>query len=1144
MSASASPPRPPTPTPPTAPAAAPTKTTKTMTPNTSRSSSMRRARPSQVQTAFLPPISANPLPASAMSASSVTSSSPQASPIMSPEPSNPITRNSSLQASPEGARGRDSDDPPPPFELPESIVSRKSSQSAMSEAVAISKSPGLIRRFSNRASKFTTRRRQSSSTAMSREHSSGPVILRRRSDSTNTAPEGVRGAAFLSDSDDEMPEDFREDGCPTLAGDGTGDIPSSSASIAASSIGPSGSHGPGPVIPSILLQGTTMTKVTKKKKKLLTFVLENEMAKVSWDKTHPSKSFHIDDIKDIRVGADARNYRQEFGVSPADEPRFFSILYAIPDKSKGRKQKFMHLIADDDQTFDLWTTTLDAISKHRQDLMASLLAFNDKAIRAHWRTEMSRQYGDRPHAEDEEEIDIVGVERLCRNLHIHASSKYLLSQFKLADVSRSGRLNFTEFQEFVRLMKKREDIHTIYLELASNPEKGITLEEFLDFLKNTQGEKVGSNRAHWENVFTKFVRRRSKSREPAAQQDSVDAEIPRMSEAALSHFLISTLNVPFEDPAPEYTLDRPLHEYYVSSSHNTYLLGRQVAGRSSVEAYISALNKGCRCVEVDCWNGSDGPVVVHGRTLTTQVSFADVMSTISKYAFAKSSFPLWISLEVHCDAEQQAKMAQIIVDSCGSALVTQPIDPSTEQLPSPSQLMNRILIKVKKPRVIQESPTGQPPGRRRGSSLSSPYVRPTQLDNSLVSAGLLPPSPYAPPPPRTTKMIGRNQIKNSGSEGQESSSNTSDSESLTEELSKVKKTKTSSIVKVLGELGVYSAGLKYHGFDTAESKTYNHIFSFAEKTFDANSKTHEDRRAMDIHNMRYMMRVYPNAMRLSSTNFDPLKYWRRGVQMVALNWQTYDLGMQMNDAMFAAGTDQSGYVLKPIELREIQMLPNVPEEAGDGHIKRERKNVNFSIDVISAQQLMRPKTLAANRTVDPYVEVEVYHADDKSKESKGVIGEGGLDASSKDGSSGLGAPHRRRTGIVQENGFNPIFNQKVQISLTTKFPELVFVRWTVRCSSDGTTYSDRGLPLATYTAKLSSLKQGYRTLPLYDSNGDQFLFSTLFCRIKIEPATSIYINGPGLSESVGRLKSIGRTVFNRTPTSPKPSADRSPSMSA
>jgi phosphatidylinositol phospholipase C, delta len=1053
---------------------------------------------------------------------------------MSPETTQLTTNNSSIQGSPDSVRGRDSEYPPPPFELPESTVSRKSSQSAMSEALVMNKSPGLIRRLSNRATKFAGRRRQSSTTAMSRDHSTGPVTMRRRSDSTNTAPEGGKGALF-SDSDDEFVVDMREEYYYPLALDGKGDYPSTTASIGSSTV-PSATPPPGPVIPKVLLQGTTMMKVTKKKKKLLTFVLESEAAKVCWDKNRPSKSFYIDDIKDIRAGADARNYRQEFGVAAADEPRFFSILYAVPDRSKGKsQQKIMHLIANDDQTFDLWTTTLDAISKHRQDLMASLSSFNDKAVRAYWRTEMNKQFQDKPHLEDEEEIDIVGVERLCRSLHIHGSSSYLRTRFDQADVSRSGRLNFVEFQTFVKLMKRREDVRAIYRELASDSEKGITSEEFFRFLTDIQFENVEADVAHWEDVFAKFARR-------SKPKDAVEGEAPRMNEAALSSYLISTFNLPLENIAATHTLNRPMNEYFISSSHNTYLLGRQVVGQSSVEAYISALNRGCRCVEVDCWNGSDGqPTVMHGHSLTTAVSFADVMSTISKYAFVKSPYPLWISLEVHCNSQQQAIMAEIIKETCGSKLVTQPIDPSVEQLPTPSELMHRILIKVKKPRSFEDSAVmEQTNGRTRGSSLSSPYVRPTQLDNSTISAGLLPPTPYS----RTYRTISRGQPKYSGSEGQDSlSSSTSDSESLTEDVVRAKenkaKNKTSNIIKVLGELGVYCAGIKFQGFDAPEAKSYNHILSFAENTFDRNTKDPEDKRAVARHNMRYMMRVYPSYKRIYSNNFDPLKYWRRGVQMVALNWQTYDLGMQMNDAMFAAGKDQSGYVLKPIELREIKMIPTVPEEAGVGYVRRERKNVTFSIDIISAQQLMRPKGLAPNQSVNPYVEVEVYHADDKSKESKGVVGEGGLDASAKDGFSGLGTPHRRRTQIIQDNGFNPIFDKKFNFALTTKYPELVFVRWTVRCSNDGSGYSERGSPLATYTAKLSSLKQGYRTLPLHDNSGDQFLFSTLFCRIKIDPATSIYVNGPesAANDSVGVLKNISRTVWNRTPMSPKTSVD-------
>lgn len=1087
---------------------------------------MRRPRPVNVQTTNITSHPAtfyySTIPPSAISSSSISSSPQNMSPIMFPE-TPAMTANSSVVPSPDPTRGSTSDDQIPYQQLPDSVLATKPSLSSLSQhavgSPSLSQDPlgsgksGLVRRFSNRATNLVTRRRQSSVAPNSREGSVGPAMVRKRSGSTATAPPDLNPVGTLPTDSDESLDD-REDGPHDVPFKERHSNDSSSPGI------------DGPVWPTQLLTGTPLRKVSSKNRwKRIVLLLDPDFGRILWDSTK-KKQIRIDDIKEIRTGSDTRQYCRDFDISDTEGTRLFSIIYAAPEL---QKTKTLHLIADDIGTFKNWTSTLQRVWQDRLENLTSLMAFDEKAIEKYWKSEVLLQSSCEDigmTADNNGDLDFQGFERVCRSLHINASPADLLSRFHAADPTGTGRLDYAKFKEFVNLMKTRNDIADIYATHAKSSKDGLSSQEFLDFVTNVQGEDVEKDTAKWNAIYAEFA-------------DEGTGSVPNskgaMSAAAFTRFLTSRYNTPIVETPKEITLDRPMNEYFISSSHNTYLLGRQVVGHSSIEGYISALVGGCRCVEVDCWDGNDGqPMVLHGRSMTTSISFQEVMTTIKRYAFVKSKYPLWISLEVHTNPTQQARMANIMKETFGDMLVTESLDPTVEKLPCPSELMERILIKVKKTYTREDPRPLEITGRRRGNSLTSPYTKPL-VDNISSLPQSLPQSPLLYPlySRRTAPRNKVDPITEGVSQERASSSGSSDEESVADVSigSKPSDKRELRTERVLGDLAVYCAGVKFRGFDTPEAKTFNHIFSFMESTFSKYGKPREAKKLLDRHNMRYLMRVYPDRKRISSHNFDPLIYWRRGVQMAALNWQTFDLGMQLNRAMFEGGTDSTGYVLKPSELREIQHMR-------DGWIgKRERKTVSFSIDVISAQQLMRPSGMSTSKGFHPYIEVEVFHPNDKRYKNE----TDSLLATDTD------TPLVHRTQIMPENGFNPRFDKRVSFKVTTKYPDLVFVRWSVKLSSDGESYNDRP-PVATFMAKLANLKQGFRTIPLLNRIGEEYVFSTLFCHIKKDPITRILLDCPEdrqvTADSSGKFLSIGLGVFGRSSGSPRATIEKASSDSS
>jgi phosphatidylinositol phospholipase C delta len=938
-----------------------------------------------------------------------------------------------------------------------------------------------------------------------RDQSAGPVLMRRRSDSNGASDV----AQDVSDLDlDSTAEDAGEDSAHPPSRVNALGINVGRSSVVSSNSPNIFEGGIAPASSAVLENGTWLTKITKRNTKRIKLWLDPSSARVCWHSSKLNKSFFVDDVREVRVGVESRNARDDVQIPEDQEGRWVTIVYDVPERSKGRAIKTMHIIMPDDYILKLWTEALNIVTRERIEIMNALASApekSEKSMTLAWGRVMARKP---PGSEERFSLD--DARWLCRKLEINCTDSAVKTHFKAVASDEAAGLDHEQYRMFVRSFRERKDIQYIYRNIKFGTDLDMDMTTFFDFLKTEQAVDVIRERAHWESVFDKYSR---PSQNRAALPDAEPIPGQRtLNMQSFQNFLTSSHCSPLVQRKGDPTLDRPLNEYFISSSHNTYLLGRQVAGASSVEGYIAALVKGCRCVEIDCWDGDDGrPMVTHGRTMTTKIPFADCVSVIAKYAFNSTPYPLIISLEVHCGPEQQLAMVDLMKTYFGTTMVTEPIIPNATTLPCPEELKNRILIKVKAaPELMDQSQLiyEATNGRSRARSLTSSFNRtPSMETHSSVSSPMVASSIATSPSEYMADSTPRGSITSGPTMTPSSSADDSDDvPASAEKLRKNNNTKTSRIHLDLGRLGVYTQGIKFDGFSAPDARTFNHVYSFNENTFEKHfTKTGPNHKALlEKHNTKYLMRVYPGARRIDSSNFNPLQAWRRGVQMAALNWQTYDVHQQVNEAMFAAGSDRLGYVLKPDELRHAKHLPiaDTIAEAPEKKEKKGKKLVKFSVDIISALRLPRPRNQTTETGgMNPYIEFEMYSAEDKAR---GIAtAEGGTDVSARDGSSGIGSPLRKRTRIIEGNGFDPQYNQNITLAVETKYPSLIFVRWTVWNSPEGRKNSSNSVLLATFTAKLDSLQQGFRHLPLFNPQGEQYRDAKLFVKIKKEAPISL-----------------------------------------
>uniref|UniRef100_A0A8C7JFH4 1-phosphatidylinositol 4,5-bisphosphate phosphodiesterase n=1 Tax=Oncorhynchus kisutch TaxID=8019 RepID=A0A8C7JFH4_ONCKI len=488
------------------------------------------------------------------------------------------------------------------------------------------------------------------------------------------------------------------------------------------------------------------------------------------------------------------------------------------------------------------------------------------------------------------------------------------------------------YKVFLTNICPRPELDNIFSDVGAKSKPYLTVEQLTEFI-NVRQRDPRLNEILYPPLKPEQVQSLVEKYEPKellVQKGQISVE-------GFAKYLSSEENsiIPPEklDQSEDMTL--PLSHYFINSSHNTYLTAGQLAGNSSVEMYRQVLLSGCRCIELDCWKGrttEEEPVITHGFTMTTEISFKEVIEAIAECAFKTSPFPVILSFENHVDSpKQQAKMAEYCRSIFGDMLLTDPLEKYPLEpgvhLPSPMDLTGKILVKNKKKHIKTSSTK-----KKLSEQASNTYS-----DSSSV---------HEPSSPSTVEAESDDDDdddddckKGSMDEG------TAGSEAFaTEEMS---------------NLVSYVQPVKFNSFEASKKINRSYQMSSFVETKALEQLTKSPVEFVEYNKLQ-LSRIYPKGTRVDSSNYNPQLFWNAGCQLVALNFQTIDLSMMLNLGMYEYN-GKCGYRLKPEFMRRPDKhFDPFAESTVDGIVAN-----TLSVKIISGQFL-------TDKKVGTYVEIDMF----------------------------------------------------------------------------------------------------------------------------------------------------------------------------
>lgn len=180
------------------------------------------------------------------------------------------------------------------------------------------------------------------------------------------------------------------------------------------------------------------------------------------------------------------------------------------------------------------------------------------------------------------------------------------------------------------------------------------------------------------------------------------------------------------------------------------------------------------------------------------------------------------------------------------------------------------------------------------------------------------------------------------------------------ETQRRKKERNARVAKEMSDLIIYFRSVPFKD----KGWVFYEMSSFPETKAEKYFVQQYAQLAVVKYHQNQISRVYPKGQRLDSSNFNPMPFWMVGSQMCALNYQTADKAMQLNQAKFR-DNGSCGFVLKP---RFMQNDRFDPLDAQTVASIVEKKTI--FIRIVGARHLCK----SGRNVTNPLVEVELLGA--------------------------------------------------------------------------------------------------------------------------------------------------------------------------